>query len=69
MLNSHNLYDFCNEVENDGTSVWVYKGNKHLTFVAANSTSIPNFNANLIYVVINCKHNHQVLNDMPFKQF
>ena len=62
-LLEYNLFDFCDQEENDGTSVWVFQGNKHLSYVCHNSTSLPSFNSNLIYCVIDCRHNISILND------
>jgi hypothetical protein len=62
-----NLFDYCKDAANDGTSVWVFQGKKHLTYLASRLKSIPKFNTNYTYCVINCRHNVSILGDQPFK--
>lgn len=61
-----NLFEYCKDSANDGTSVWVFQNKKHLTYVASRLKSIPKFNANFTYAVINSKHHVQILGDQPF---
>jgi hypothetical protein len=68
-MNGTNLFDYCKDAANDGTSVWVFQGKKHLTFQAARLKSIPKLNTNYTYCVINSRHNNQILGDQPFNSF
>ena len=61
-----NLFDFCRKSSNDGTSVWVFQGKKHLTYVASRLQSIPKFNANYTYCVISMLHDVKILGDAPY---
>lgn len=55
LMNGTNLFEYCKDTANDGTSVWVFQGKKHLTYLASRLRSIPKFNTNYTYVVINCQ--------------
>ena len=66
---SNNLFEYCNDPRNDGTSVWVFQGNRHLTYVSSHLKSLPKLNTNNTYCVINCNHESSILGDQPFRSF
>lgn len=69
MNTNNNLFEYVNDPRNDGTSVWVFQGNKHLTWVSSHIRSLPKFYSDRTYCVISCSHTSTVLGDQPFRTF
>ena len=60
---------FCTNATNDGLSVWVAQGRQGITYLRSKPKGIPQLNSNDVYLVLEQKHNHSVLNDRPYTFF
>lgn len=58
------IFEYCKEPENEGLSIWHFpKGKKRPLYLASNLETIPNFDANCSYIVIQQRNNYSVLNN------
>ncbi|CDW90641.1 UNKNOWN [Stylonychia lemnae] len=69
-MQRNQIFEHCKDPENEGLSIWQYPNlRKRPLFLTSTLRTIPKFDSNSSYIVIQSKNNYSILNDAPYNSY